>query len=141
MYAARRMNLNQVTLPSTDVARSSAFYRAVGFTQIVSHLPTYARFECAAGGSTFSLHRVESVAPDSGVIVYFECDNLDATFQALTARGFVFDSAPTDQAWLWREAYLRDPDGNTLCFYRAGENRRNPPWRIPAPAGSLAPDR
>jgi catechol 2,3-dioxygenase-like lactoylglutathione lyase family enzyme len=135
------MNLNQISLPSTDIARSAAFYRALGFTQIVSHLPSYARFECAAGGSTFSLHQVELVAANSGVIVYFECDNLDATFKELTARGFEFDSAPTDQTWMWREAYLRDPDGNVLCLYFAGENRRNPPWRIATPAGPLASHR
>ena len=45
------VDLNQVTLPSTDVARSAAFYRALGFTQIVSKLPSYARFECPSGGS------------------------------------------------------------------------------------------
>jgi catechol 2,3-dioxygenase-like lactoylglutathione lyase family enzyme len=129
------MNLNQVTLPSTDVARSVAFYRALGFNEIVSDLPYYARFECPAGGSTFSLHLVDSVVSDSGVVVYFECDDLDAEFRNLTARGFEFESPPTDQPWLWREAYLRDPDRNVICLYRAGENRRNPPWRIPSPAG------
>jgi len=132
------MNLNQITLPSTDVARSCAFYCALGFTQIVSHLPSYARFECPAGGSTFSVHKVESAAASSGVIVYFECDDLDVTFRELTARGFAFNSPPADQTWLWREAYLRDPDGNVLCFYHAGENRRYPPWRIATPPGPLA---
>ena len=135
------MILNQVTLPATDVARSSEFYRDLGFTEIVSHLPSYARFECSAGGSTFSLHRVESVTADCGVIVYFECDNLDVTFRELSARGFVFDSPPTDQAWLWREAYLRDPDGNVLCLYFAGQNRRHPPWRISTPPGPIAAQR
>jgi catechol 2,3-dioxygenase-like lactoylglutathione lyase family enzyme len=125
------MDLNQVTLPATDVARSAAFYRALGFTQIVSSLPSYARFECPVGGSTLSLHQVVSVPPDSGVIVYFECADLDGTCRELAARGFAFDSPPADQRWLWREAYLRDPDGNVLCLYRAGENRRNPPWRLP----------
>ncbi len=125
------VDLNQVTLPSTDVARSAAFYRALGFTQIVSKLPFYARFECPSGGSTFSLHQVAAVPQDAGVIVYFECADLDGTCRELKARGFVFDSPPTDQRWLWREAYLRDPDGNLLCLYRAGENRRNPPWRLP----------
>ena len=132
------MDLNQVTLPSTDVARSAAFYRTLGFTQIVSNLPTYARFECPAGGSTLSLHQVGSVTRDSGVIVYFECAELDATCRELAARGVSFDSAPTDQRWLWREAYLRDPDGNVLCLYRAGENRRNPPWRLPPGRGAGA---
>ena len=37
---------------------------------------------------------------------------------------------PVDQRWLWREAYLRDPAGNLLCLYCAGENRLFPPWRL-----------
>jgi hypothetical protein len=32
--------------------------------------------------------------------------------------------------WLWREARLRDPDGHRVCLYRAGQNRKNPPWRL-----------
>lgn len=124
------MELNQVTLPASDVGHSAEFYRNLGFTQIVANLPSYARFECP-GGATFSLHRVDSVLADSGVVVYFECAQLDATYQALLARGIKFDSAPSDQPWLWREAYLRDPDGNLLCLYQAGKNRRHPPWRLP----------
>jgi hydroxymethylpyrimidine/phosphomethylpyrimidine kinase len=31
---------------------------------------------------------------------------------------------------MWREARLRDPDGNIIFFYKAGENRRFPPWRV-----------
>ncbi len=123
------MDLNQVTFPATDLGRSVEFYRALGFTQIVASLPSYARFECQ-GGSTFSLHKVDAVVPDSGVIVYFECADVDATYESLVSHGIKFDSAPTDQAWLWREAYLRDPDGNVLCLYQAGQNRRYPPWRL-----------
>ena len=124
------MNLNQVTLPATNVQRSVDFYCTMGFIKIVSHLPSYARFECSDGGATFSLHQVDSVVPKSGVVVYFECADLDATCSELVERGIQFDSPPTDQSWLWREARLRDPDGNVLCLFHAGENRRNPPWRL-----------
>ena len=48
----------------------------------------------------------------------------------LRKKGVIFELEPTDQDWLWREAYLRDPAGNKLCIYHAGENRRNPPWRV-----------
>jgi hypothetical protein len=41
-----------------------------------------------------------------------------------------FERRPVDQPWLWREARLRDPDGNWLCLLRAGENRLVPPWRL-----------
>jgi catechol 2,3-dioxygenase-like lactoylglutathione lyase family enzyme len=67
------MNLNQVTLPARDVERSADFYRRLGFTQIVSSLPHYARFECRDGGATFSLHQAEA-PPPSETIIYFECD-------------------------------------------------------------------
>ena len=129
------MNLNQVTLPATNVEQSAAFYRLLGFTQIVSDLPSYARFECAEGGATFSLHHVDSIAPNTGVVVYFECEDLDAVYSRLIERNVQFDAPPVDQSWLWREAYLRDPDGNVLCLYHAGKNRRYPPWRQDATHG------
>lgn len=127
------MNLNQVTLPSADVARGAAFYRRLGLRQIVENLPKYARFECPDGGSTLSLHHVDALAGATGVVVYFECPDLDARVAELKRQGLAFDADPVDQPWLWREAYLRDPDGNLVCLFWAGENRRNPPWRLPEP--------
>ena len=125
------MNLNQITLPSSDLAQSVAFYRSLGFTLIVHSPPRYARFECPDGDATFSLHRVEHPLGTSGVVVYFECAALDARVAALMAAGVAFDTRPTDQRWLWREARLTDPAGNVICLYQAGRNRRYPPWRIP----------
>lgn len=123
------MNLNQVTLPALNVADSVAFYRRLGFTQIVDSAH-YARFACPDGDATFSVHATNSAAIDSGVTVYFECKELDALCSDLQQRGFEFLEPPTDQAWLWREARLADPSGNTICLYRAGENGLNPPWRV-----------
>jgi catechol 2,3-dioxygenase-like lactoylglutathione lyase family enzyme len=121
------MNLNQVTLDVTDVERARTFYQRLGLTLIVSS-DHYARFLCP-GGATLSVHRVEAVAAgQSGV--YFECEDLDHRVEALKQDGIMFDLGPVDQTWLWREAWLRDPDGNRLCLYLAGENRVNPPWRV-----------
>jgi catechol 2,3-dioxygenase-like lactoylglutathione lyase family enzyme len=124
------VDLNQVTLPSTNVERSVAFFKRLGLALIVDSIPEYARFELPSGQATLSVHRVEKVAAQPGVVVYFECDDLDDRVAALRAQGISFDQEPIDQPWLWREAYLRDPDGNVLCLYRAGANRRNPPWRV-----------
>jgi uncharacterized glyoxalase superfamily protein PhnB len=82
---------------------------------------------------TFSVHHFDEVSTGATPVVYFECENLDDTFAELKQKGVEFDSDPVDQSWLWREAYLRDPDGNIICLYFAGENRLNPPWRMPAP--------
>jgi len=106
------------------------FYRRLGLRQIVNGLPDYARFECPDGEATFSVHRVERVTEGPGVVVYFECDALDAAVEKLKSAGIPFDAGPRDQPWLWREAYLHDPDGNVICLYHAGANRRNPPWRM-----------
>lgn len=123
------MNLNQVTVPAVDVAASVAFYQALGLRLIVDSVPRYARFECPEGGSTFSVHRVEQAPVTAGLTVYFECDDLDQTVRRLIETGLVFESGPEDQRWLWREARLKDPSGNEICLYTAGENRRHPPWR------------
>lgn len=124
------MNLNQVTLPSTDLDRSVAFYRDMGFTLIVHSPPRYARFECPDGDTTFSLHLVDHPAESTGVVVYFECADLDAKVNDLIAIGFEFTKLPTDERWLWREARLIDPSGNVICLFWAGENRKRPPWRV-----------
>ena len=128
------MKLNQVTLPATDLERSIAFYETLGFRLIVLHGP-YARLETPDGETTLSLHVVEGWAGE-GPHLYFECDDLDARVKELKARGIVFDSDPVDQRWLWREAWFTDPAGVKLCLYHAGENRRFPPWRLPADATS-----
>lgn len=126
------MRLNQVTLPSTDLHRAAAFYEALGLRRIVDSLPRYARFELPEGGGTLSLHHTDTPPSGPGVTVYFECEDLDARVDALIDQGIQFDLLPTDQPWLWREAQLRDPDGNALILFWAGDNRLNPPWRIPS---------
>lgn len=124
------MDLNQVTVPCQDLDASIVFYQALGLRLIVLNPPDYARFECPAGHSTFSLHRHPGASPGA-TVVYFEVADLDATAQTLAAKGLTFEEGPRDQPWLWREAYLRDPAGNRVCLFRAGKNRLNPPWRLP----------
>jgi len=129
------MHLNQVTLPCTDVSASIAFYRLLGCELLVQS-DHYARFKAPAGDTTLSVHRVDASAkldaagPWSGAVVYFECGALDLRVAELQAAGVVFDQLPRDEPWLWREARLRDPAGNPLCLYLAGEARLNPPWRV-----------
>lgn len=125
------MNLNQVTLPAVDLPRSVRFYQTLGLKLIVDS-PHYARFECPDGDATFSLHAVDGEALANPALIYFECSDLDQRVADLKASGIEFDSDPQDQRWLWREARLRDPSGNPVCLYFAGENRKNPPWRVNA---------
>ncbi|HVU29866.1 MAG TPA: bifunctional hydroxymethylpyrimidine kinase/phosphomethylpyrimidine kinase [Sphingomicrobium sp.] len=122
--------LNQVTVTGTNYERSVDFYRRLGLKQIVDSPDTgYARFE-TAGGVTFSVQ----IDPEEKIIatsaIYLECDDLDERVEQLARSGIAFEHGPRNQPWMWREARLRDPDGNIIFFYKAGENRRFPPWRM-----------
>jgi catechol 2,3-dioxygenase-like lactoylglutathione lyase family enzyme len=124
------MNLNQVTIPSRDLTVSVPFYEKLGLEPIVMALPRYARFVCPDGQASFSVHLVEALPEGEGASIYFECEDLDKRCAALQQAGIVFDEPPSDRDWLWREARLRDPDGNRLILFYGGENRLNPPWKV-----------
>lgn len=124
------MNLNQVTVPSLDLTKSIPFYEKLGLKLIVKALPHYARFECPDGNATFSIHQTAELPKGEGIYVYFECENLEEQVEKIKAKGIQFDQEPTEQGWLWKEARLKDIDGNQLILFYAGENRLNPPWRI-----------
>lgn len=128
------MNLNQITISVKNLRDSIDFYQRLGLTLIVDSSDNrYARFECPqkgiGDGTTFSLHEADEAAPGAASF-YFEVEDVDARVTELKAAGFAFETDPVDQRWLWREAWTRDPDGNRIAIYHAGENRRFPPWRV-----------
>lgn len=122
------MQLNQVLVAVTNITTSVDFYKRLGFELIVL-TETYARFIVPANQATFSLEVKDVVHPNENKL-YFECEEVDVTYQQLKNAGIEFIDPPTDKPWLWREAYFTDPDGNKLCLFTAGENRLNPPWRL-----------
>ncbi len=124
------MNLNQVTIPSLHVENATKFYQTLGLRLIVDALPRYVRLECPDGNATLSIHQVDKLPTGHGITIYFEDENLDELVKKLQEKGIIFTSKPKDQSWLWREAYLKDLDGNAIILYKAGENRKNPPWRV-----------
>lgn len=124
------MNLNQATIYSAKPVETVEFFRKLGLRFIVDSLPRYARLECPDGESTLSVHNADNESGSHNIVLYFECDDLDGEVERIKAVGLEFETGPTDQTWLWREAYLKDPNGNKICLFHAGENRKNPPWRV-----------
>ena len=122
--------LNQVTVTGNNYRRSVEFYRTLGLRQIVDSPENgYARFE-TAGGATLSVQIDPDETVSATTAVYLECDDLDERTEQLARNGIVFEHGPRNQPWMWREARLRDPSGNIIFLYKAGEARRFPPWRI-----------
>jgi len=124
------MNLNQVTIYTELTVETVDFFEKLGLRRIVDSLPRYARLECPDGEATLSVHIAEDVIVTNNIVLYFDCENLDNTVNELKLKGLVFDEDPTDREWLWRQSYLRDPNGNKICLFHAGENRKNTPWRV-----------
>ena len=124
------MNLNQVTIPSLDLEKAVLFYKTLGLQLIVDAMPRYVRFECPDGESTLSIHKVKKLPTGTGIILYFEEDNLDNIVKDLQQKGIKFTQLPEDKSWLWREAHLLDLDGNNIILFKAGENRKKPPWKL-----------
>ena len=112
-----------------DLTKSISFYEKLGLKLIVKALPHYARFECPNGNSTFSIHQTDKLPKGDGIYVYFECENLDEQVENIKSKGIEFDQELTDQSWLWREARLKDIDGNQLILFYGGKNRLNPPCK------------
>ena len=124
------MNLNQVTIYSERPVETVEFFEKLGLRRIVDSLPRYARLECPDGDSTLSVNVADNVPPNENIALYFECDDLDAEVDRLKSLGLTFDEDPAERPWLWRQAYLQDPNGNKICLFHAGKNRKDPPWRI-----------
>ncbi len=122
--------LNQVTVTGTNYRSSVEFYRTLGLRQIVDSPENgYARFE-TEGGATLSVQIDPEETISATTAVYLECDDLDERVEGLARSGLAFEHGPRNQPWMWREARLRDPSGNIIFLYKAGEARRFPPWRI-----------
>lgn len=124
------MNLNQVTIYTNKPNETVEFYQKLGLELIVDSRPRYARLLCPDGDSTLSVHTSDEQFSVSNVVLYFECEDLDAKVLELKNNGLKFAQNPTNQTWLWREAYLSDPNGNRICLFYGGKNRKNPPWRV-----------
>ena len=124
-----KLNINQITISVKNVEKSIEFYQKLGLNLIVKSLPKYARFECTSGETTFSLHQSDDKI-NASTWIYFETETLDDDVKKLIDLGIEFETLPTDESWLWREARSKDLDENQLILFYAGKNRKDPPWKI-----------
>ena len=84
--------------------------------------PTVDHADASVGAADRALEGVDADEQRSG--------DLDVTVAYLQQQGIKFEQEPRDEKWGWREARLRDPAGNAIRLYQAGEMRRFPPWRV-----------
>lgn len=112
--------IGQIAVPVSDIDRAIAFYRDVlGIPFLFKAPPGLGFFDC--GGIRLLLDAAaEESSERRSSIIYYKVAEIQAAYQALTARGVVFHSPPHLVAKmpdhdLWM-AFFHDPDGNTLAL-------------------------
>jgi catechol 2,3-dioxygenase-like lactoylglutathione lyase family enzyme len=122
--------LDLIGIVVEDMARSLAFYRALGM-DIPAEADAEPHVEVTlAGGLRLAWDTIEVVhsfdpewrAPSGGhrMGLAFLCDGpaeVDAAYERLTAAGYHGHKAPWDAFWGQRYATLHDPDGNGVDLF------------------------
>jgi predicted lactoylglutathione lyase len=115
-----------VQLQVSDVERSAAWYRSLGFASVYSNLAvahlryrTYADLMLVRQGGEFpGGERSADRRRGSGVVVYLTLE--DESVDEVAARATDLDAGsvagPTETAWNTRELRVVDPDGYELVF-------------------------
>ena len=118
-------SISAVTLLTSDMAASVAFYRAVGLRlRYGGDDAAFTSF--VAGAGHLNLQRREPPAPPPGgpsrqevwgrVILWV--DDVDATHRRLLAAGYTPEAEPADAPWGERYFHVRDPEGHELSIAR-----------------------
>lgn len=111
--------IGQIAVPVSDVERAIAFYRdTLGMRFLFQAPPGLGFFDC--GGVRLMLDGPAGAQAATGSVIYYRVPDLDAAFEALSARGVVFEAKPHVVAKLpdhelWM-AFFRDPDANLLAL-------------------------
>ena len=120
--------LNAVGIVASDLARSVAFYRAVGLDipdgegHIDTFLPNGVRFMLDTEDVIRSFDAEWSRATGNQIALAFECAGpaeVDEVYTRVVAAGFEGEKEPWDAFWGQRYAQLRDPDGVPVDLYAA----------------------
>lgn len=111
-------SISAVTLFTADMARSVAFYQAVGFT--LKYGGPAASFTSFSVGDGFLN---VTMGPDAGTFGFwgraiFYVDDVDAVHATAIAAGYRPSTAPRDAPWGERYFHINDPDGHELSFAR-----------------------
>ncbi len=122
--------INAITLHCGDMARSVAFYDALGFEPVFGgEVGTFTTLQVATadqprqGGRAVNyvnLQLVEGFAQPEGSWgrVIFHVRSPDAIFERIVASGGSPEFPPRNAAWGERYFHVRDPDGHELSFAR-----------------------
>ena len=98
----------------SSLERTRAFYVGQLGLEVLLERPGYVRI---GGGDGFHIGFEEgSPVGSAGIEIVIRVDDVDEAYERFRAAGVVFDTAPEDQPWGARHAWLHDPDGYPLSI-------------------------
>jgi methylmalonyl-CoA/ethylmalonyl-CoA epimerase len=111
--------IGQIAVPVTDIERSIAFYRDIlGMRFLFQAPPGLGFFDCA--GVRLMLDAPAKENAGKGSVIYYKVNELQTTFENLSAKGLIFEAKPRliakmpdHELWM---AFFRDPDNNLLAL-------------------------
>jgi catechol 2,3-dioxygenase-like lactoylglutathione lyase family enzyme len=106
-------SISAVTLAVRDMARSVAFYRALGL-EVVYGGPTAPFTTVRAAEAVINLHATDAPGGRWGRVI-LRVRGVDALHRAIAARG-LSAAAPRDAEWGERYFEIADPDGIIVSF-------------------------
>jgi catechol 2,3-dioxygenase-like lactoylglutathione lyase family enzyme len=111
--------LSAVTLLIADMARATAFYRALGF-HLLDGGPDAPFTTLRAGAAYLNLQLDANRSPYGPIWgrVIFWVDDVDAMHARAVGAGLEPAAAPADAPWGERYFHIRDPDGHEISFAR-----------------------
>jgi methylmalonyl-CoA/ethylmalonyl-CoA epimerase len=112
--------IGQIAVPVSDIDRAIAFYRdTLGMRFLFQAPPGLGFFDCA-GVRLLLDAPAKAQAENYSSVIYYIVPDLQAAFEALSARGVRFEAKPhliarlpDHELWM---AFFRDPDGNLLAL-------------------------
>jgi len=112
--------IGQIALTVRDLPKAKAFYKDTLGLTFLFDAGTMVFFQCGTVRIMVGLPEgsIEDTPANTGTILYFKVENIQATYEALKAAGVVFPDAPhlvarmpDHELWM---ASFRDPDWNVL---------------------------
>lgn len=119
------MEFVSIRVITADVARLAAFYEkatgapATRATEDFAELRTPTATLAIASTRTVAVFAPGAARPseNASVIIEFLVDDVDATYERLTATAPEVVVPPTTMPWGNRSTLIRDPDGNLVNFF------------------------
>jgi catechol 2,3-dioxygenase-like lactoylglutathione lyase family enzyme len=122
------MRMRFTSVYTNDEDRAIDFYvNKMGFELMMDN-PTnfggrFLAFQPPGGGTWLVMSRpIPGMPAQVGGMtrISFEVDDVEATYEALKAKGVEFPQAPTRRFWGGVEAQFKDPDGNIFMLQQGG---------------------